>query len=325
MTTGRRSVLIAGLPRSGTTWTAEALGRCRATMLVHEPDNDRNRVEALAAKARLGRFPILAAGEPASAYAALWALAFTGTAEAGGARNRWAAAQVAAVPESAVDRVMADPSVRWPLRLRAARWAATSSGPGGGSSGPVVVKSVHCALALDWMANTVATDAVAVVVRHPANVIGSWRDMGWGMRGLPWHDPRLWARFGPPGGAHPGPGAPEQWITRAAWQYALMASALLAAADAHGWTVVDHGALLDAPARRLADLAGELGLTWSDDARAWVEASDRPGEGYDLGRRAAEERERWRHRLEPTDRAAVADVLGRFPALGDRWPLAPGD
>lgn len=47
-------VLVAGLPRSGTSWTAHALGPAEGTTLVSEPDNDRNHVEALKAKARLG-------------------------------------------------------------------------------------------------------------------------------------------------------------------------------------------------------------------------------------------------------------------------------
>jgi hypothetical protein len=52
-----------------------------------------------------------------------------------------------------------------------------------------------------------------------------------------------------------------------------------------------------------------------------VVASDRPGEGYELNRRAADERGRWQNRLPPEDLVVVADVIEQFPLLRDRWPL----
>lgn len=110
-------MLLAGLPRSGTSWIAHALGLTQETTLVSEPDNDRNHVEALKAKASLGRYPILVPGDEASDYAALWRHAAAGADHADGMRNRWAADRLAQVPAADIDRVMADPCR--PVALRA--------------------------------------------------------------------------------------------------------------------------------------------------------------------------------------------------------------
>jgi len=317
---GGPRLLIAGLPRSGTSWTARALGQTEGTTLVSEPDNDRNHVEALKAKARLGRYPILGVGDIARAYASLWRYGMAGVDHLDGRRNRWATAQVAAVPPAEVERVMTDPSEAWPARLRAAVAVARVDGRHPVALGPVLVKSVHCALALDWVVEVVAPDAVLLIVRHPANVIGSWRDMGWGMGTFPWSDPRLWERFAP-GGERPPGERPEPWIVRASWQFALMASALVAAADRHGWLLVDHADLLDDPPARLSELAGRLGLDWTEGAQRWVVEGDRPGQGYDLTRVTAQERDRWRGRLADDEVQTLASVLGHFDDLDGRWPL----
>ena len=56
MSTAAR-VLIAGLPRSGTTWVGEVLGRTAGAHYLHEPDNHLVRPDAWWAKRRLGPSP----------------------------------------------------------------------------------------------------------------------------------------------------------------------------------------------------------------------------------------------------------------------------
>lgn len=309
------------MPRSGTTWVANALGRCAGTVLVHEPDNDRAHPAAFAAKASIGRFPLLAGDDRAPGLAGLLRGAFGEgrwrTSDE--RRRRWALERLQRAPVGQVDAAMRR-SARVPLRLDAIRrvGAPPLVTPPGESA--TVVKSVHLSLALEWVADQVVPDEVLVIWRHPANVIGSWRELGAVLVTFPWEDERLWARFGPPAGA-PGPGAPDAWIDRAAWMFALLANAQAASVERHRWPTVDHEDLLASPADGLADLAERLGLGWTDEAHRWVLDSDRPGAGYDLGRVAAEQRDRWRTRLTPDELAAVADVLGRFPALADRWDL----
>lgn len=87
----RRRVLVAGIPRSGTTWVGRVLGQADGACYVHEPDNHLVRPEAWWAKRRLGAFPRLLPGQPAPDYERLFRVAF-----AGGARpsllSTWARA-----------------------------------------------------------------------------------------------------------------------------------------------------------------------------------------------------------------------------------------
>ena len=93
---GRR-VLVAGIPRSGTTWVGRVLGQADGSCYVHEPDNHLVRPEAWWAKRELGAYPRLHPGPPAADYERLFRVAF-----AGGARPSllytWARALHRCVP-----------------------------------------------------------------------------------------------------------------------------------------------------------------------------------------------------------------------------------
>ena len=72
-------MLVAGLPRSGTTWVGEVLGCTAGARYLHEPDNHLVRPDAWWAKRRLGSYPELDPGAGgAGDYERLWALAFAG-------------------------------------------------------------------------------------------------------------------------------------------------------------------------------------------------------------------------------------------------------
>ena len=82
-------VLIVGLPRSGTSWVGNILGRAPRTAYVHEPDGDH---DPFAFRARRGSFimPVLAPGDSAPDMERLWAGALAGGARATTIRNRLA-------------------------------------------------------------------------------------------------------------------------------------------------------------------------------------------------------------------------------------------
>jgi hypothetical protein len=316
-----RSVLLAGLPRSGTTWISRSLSLCEGVTLVHEPDNERRTTTAMAAKAELGRYPLLANGDVAAGYRLLFESALRGEAPSGARRRAWADRVARPVDRAEVDRVIAGRG-NWPWRLALARRLTAVPRPAADRSGVRLVKSVNCALAVEWLAETVRPDAIAVNLRHPANVIGSWQELGYNLRNFPWEDERLWERHGPAPELRPASLTRATFMERAAWQFALLANALLAAAERTGCLVIDHESVLEDPAQELAGVAKQLGLEWTDQADEWVRETNRPGEGYQLNRDLDEQRGRWRDRLAPHDMATIEAVLGRFPRLGGRWPMA---
>jgi hypothetical protein len=311
-----RPVLVAGIPRSGTTWTAQVLAHARGSALLHEPDNEKEHLAALRAKRLLGRFPVLRPGDSAPAYEDLWRRALSGMPEPASRRNTIATRLwLRATPEQREAAV----SGRLPPGLRLARaLARTSARPGRGEDGGgLVVKSVHAPLALEWLAQRFPGVHVVVVLRHPANVLSSWRELALPDqdRGLDRHPAvrdgllRTWAVPLPLDGA----------VHRAAWQVCLLTAALLDAAARHPqWLVVEHDDLCRRPVERFAGLSSALGIGWNDRAEQYLLASDAAGEGFAVHRRTAEQPGRWRSRLTAEEVDVLSFTLRQFPLL-ERW------
>jgi hypothetical protein len=300
----------------------QALGTCAGVSLALEPDSERLHPEALAAKARLGLYPVLDVGDRAAGYERLFVSAFTDADGRLSWRRRAARRLMVSADDGEREAVMDvnRPAGRWPWRLASARSLVPKPPIGDPPNGPRIVKSVHCGFALEWLADRIAIDAVAVTVRHPANVINSWRKFEWTLDNFPWSDARIWDRFGPPE-RNPGPHRPGTYIESAAWQFGLFANAVLASAERHGWPVVDHEHMIEHPEVAFPELAERVGLQWTERGADWLRQHDAPGEGYELKRVLADERGRWKDRLSAEDRAVVEDVLGRFPRVRDRWML----
>ena len=299
-------VLIAGLPRSGTTWVGRVLGMTEGAVYVHEPDNHLLRPEAWWAKRRLGAWPALDAGDDAPDYERLWARAFAGgpvaSAADTGARlvhrclprawrehPEWGSAGAAAAP----------------LRVARALAGRRASGPAAGS---IVVKSVFCARSVEWLADRFRP-RVVVVTRHPFAIIGSWRELGWST--FLDEDPSAVAECAAIYGVAP-PGPEARWIDRAAWHYGFLATDFDRAVSRRPqWRVVRHEELCADPAGGFRRLCGELGLRWTEDAERFLTASNRPGRGYSTNRLWAEQ-VGGSTRLGPTARERVLEVLAAF-------------
>lgn len=316
MSNGAGPVLVVGIPRSGTTWTGNTLSRAAGLPLIHEPDNEKEYLSALLAKRGLGRFPALRPGDPAPLYERVWRSAFVGL-SADTATRRWRAAGRLWSGVEAVHReraVLGHPS-------RRARTAMAVAGPipTVQSSAAAVVKSVHVPLSLDWLTDRFPTVRVVVVLRHPANVLSSWREMR-----LPDQDraldrqPAVRRTYLTPWHVSP-PSTNATPLFRAAWQVCLLTAVLLDAVSRRPeWSVVYHEELCVDPVRRFTALAGGLGMPGSDEVERYLRESDRPGTGFTVERRADEQSDRWRTRLGPDGINALSAAVTAFPGL-DRW------
>ena len=292
--TGPR-VLVAGLPRSGTTWVGEVLGRCTGARYLHEPDNHLVRPEAWWAKRRLGPYPELRAGaahQPGAGggdYERLWAAAFTG-----GLRPSPLYAGLQVLQRAGAPRVSGRLASRQLPRP---------------APGPLVVKSVHCARSLDWVAELFGP-AVVVVERHPFGVIASWRKLGWD--DFLDRDPAALRHSVAVLGVDP-PGRRASWLERAAWHYGVLSSYLALAGRRHPeWVVVRHEVLCGGPEPAFGRLAARLGLHFGTEAARFLAASNRPGDGYSTNRLWHEQVDGGRRRLAPAERTLVEATLQRF-------------
>lgn len=285
----KQRILVAGLPRGGTTWIGRTLAAHPATVYVHEPDNWATDPLAFVSQGEVGRFPVLAADADAPLYDLVWRLAM---------RGGWPA-------EGAVARGRAL-SHRLPRRLavpaltRVAGRAARRP-----PAGTVVAKTVLALGALDWLAARHA-DAVVVVRADPRNVVSSWRALGWGSgyidrEWLARHRPEVLDRAG---------GWPDDEVGRVAVAVAALQTLLDEAVARHpDWLVVAHEDLCRDPAGGFADVFERLGLAFGPEAEAYLLASDAPGEGLETRRRTAEQPDRWR-RLPHAELARAEEVLG---------------
>ncbi len=190
----------------------------------------------------------------------------------------------------------------------------------------VVVKSVYAPLALEWIADQFGPQIV-VVIRHPLNVISSWRALGWleraGADMLDELDPRAKGDLAQTFGV-PEPNREASALTRAAWLAGAAPSSLAATAARHpAWNVAFHESLCERPQDRLSRLACALGFRWTDDVGRQVDAMNRPGEGFDIRRVASELPQIWRHRLTTEEAEEALVVLRRFPVDGWTSGVSP--
>ena len=154
---------------------------------------------------------------------------------------------------------------------------------------PVVIKSVHCLLALDWLAPRFRPSTL-IVMRNPLNVLASFRDLE--MRDQDRDlggDARVRERVMEPRGIAPLPPTADP-LERAAWQLGLFMTVLTDAAERHAWPVVWHEEVCVDPAVGFERLGKEMGIGWSDAGDEFVRSSDRPGGGSRSDERQASSR-----------------------------------
>jgi hypothetical protein len=307
-----RPVLVAGAPRSGTTWIGTVLSLADGACSVHEPDNAVHDPYALRASIGLGRFPILDKGDIAPAdYEELWRRAFAGN----GHRHtpQWAAAKLLLrrTPRQEFRAAFDEGAPVLSARLRAARRLAAprSARPAGQRA---VVKSVHGTLALPWLTDVFSPEVV-IVMRHPLNVVASYLELGWQDAGLHTRIDELQRCLGV---TVPPLPADASLVARVAWQTGLFASVFTALADRHpGWQLVTHEELCRNPHDGFRRLYENLRLTWTPAADDFLEMSNRPGTGIKTNRVTKDQPGRWRHRLTYSQVEEVRRILGLFPAL----------
>jgi hypothetical protein len=302
--------LIAGVPRSGTTWIGRALGRTAGATYVNEPDGFRDPF-AFRTMLAVGENPVLSPGEAAPDLERLWAGALAGGRPAGTLRDRLARTLYERTPLDERRAARATGRASGRLRLVTVAAAPRVATP----DAHVVVKSVQCALALDWIADRFRP-AVLVVERNPLNVLASWAELDY-VRSA--REREVMEAYAQEQWGLTPPASDASRLEVQAFAFGVQTSALRAAGTRHPeWVRTTHEHLcVDSPTR-FAALATELGLDWGADAERFLEESDRDGTPYRTLRRTEEQPDRWRERLDADQVATIRATLARFP-----YPLVP--
>jgi hypothetical protein len=309
-------VFVVGPERSGTTWIAEAISQGGDARYIHEPDNPGPRYLHKRHNpvgnpiSEFGLFPVLApehgcrpeSARVFTAYNRIWERAFAGSASR-------------------------QPTFRSKVksRLLSRRQSATphyGNGQQSNSSGTnndnLVVKSVLALFAVEYVVSLFDPTAVILVRREPLSVAASLIELS--ARGVnrgdylrPLYNHRIIReRYIEPLGL---PALPNH-LTNAescAWWASLVNIVVTSYASVHPkWILVDHGDLIRDPPNGFGAALGQLGWNYTDAVEEFLEASNRPGDGFVTNRITATANERWRRTLGP-DEYTVRRIIEQFP------------
>ena len=225
--------LLVGVPRSGTSWTGETLGRAQGVRYVDEPDGFRDPFP-FRVMLELGENPAIAPGASVADYERLWAGSFSGGMPPRGLRSRISNRAYHSVATEDRQRARAGQGIVPALRLAARCAQPPVADPG---AAHVLVKSVQCARSVEWIVQRFEP-RVALILRNPLNALASWRDFGFAK------NPREAASLAAYAHERWGITAPaesEPQLAQQTFTFGVLTAALLAAADRHsGWLVVRH-------------------------------------------------------------------------------------
>ena len=309
MTVATRPIVIAGVPRSGTSWTMRVLGSAGGARSILEPDSEDKWPSAIRAKRTLGRYPVLRPGDDAPGYRRLWSWTFAGAPEP--RRSVWARHLLGPGAEDRLYDGRLDP-LTW-LAATLARDPRPHRPPSGPEPGPrIVAKSIHAQLAIEWIASEFGCDVV-LLLRHPANVLASWMevDLKDARYSTLEHRADIRSRYIEPWGV-PMPG-PDP-IERMSWMIGLLLAAIEEASARHPeWHLRTHEQLCADPSGEFQRLFADLGLAWGEATEDFLREHNTAGSGFMVKRVASELPDSWQRRLDDDQVATLRRVLGWFP------------
>jgi hypothetical protein len=279
--------------------------------MILEPDNEKTSWPAWRMKRNLPRFPSLLPGDEDPAFRHLWDYALRGRRArqmCGGVFGRY----LKMLPRRAERAVS--------LKEQTVA-AGTGCGPRATAVAPVdrilfgdrtammprLLKSVHIPFCAEWVVQRIQPANVIVIVRNPLSTIASMKRLGMPdgfrigslKRHLTEREQSVVAQFA----QHSGP---PYDIRLVALQVFKMHQHLQAAARRNrNWIVVNFEDLCVAPAEAFRSLFDRIGLSWRPSIESRLEAMNRPGDGYETRRIAAQQIDSWKRDLSAADIAAI--------------------
>jgi hypothetical protein len=295
----RRCVIVAGFPRSGTSWLAKSLSFARGFTYYREPDN----VDTVPGAEARFRTLYLTRHHDDAAYRRLMTRALTGQIATRFTMKEDSGPLVAAL---GVKRGMWI-AQRFPVLFFRKRH--------------VLVKLVNANLNLAWFSAHFPAARQVFVLRHPCGQFESWQRLGWEP------DPRALLENRRLVEDHLAPFAELLARADTFWE---RAGALWAATVrvVHRQTAAGDGRLIVAyewlcadPLRRFQDLYRRLDMTWTAGAERFIRAADTDNDlgTYSMRRPTAQQIDKWIVRLSRED----VDACRRFVEPFD-LPYYPG-
>ena len=328
----QRPILLAGIPRSGSTWAVKVLAQSPGSSFYHEPDNEKTKFLAYALKNDLHRFPYLRADFQQSDYRKLWTTVFF-------ERRMFLLLQKALnnyllpsqqLLEYGIGKkcgLMHEPGffrhVVSPTNLKThpstllfdklgiyiTRFA--TSFPLGNSTNRVIVKSVHAILSLPWIEKHF-NPQIIVIFRNPLNVISSYLTLKIpdSIRNIFAQSELVHDHLAP---------FPKKWllartnVQKMAAQIGAIYKVLENQISDHPqWIIIKHEELCQDPEREYKKLYKQLDLYWNKNAQDFVKASNKKAEGFVTSRIARDEINKWKDKLTSDQVTEINRIIEGF-------------
>ncbi len=323
-----RPILLAGIPRTGTTWAGKVLASANGRRYIHEPDNEKLHPLAYALKKDLHRYPYLPESAIHGGYETLWQLIFSG-----------ACVSLAHDPIRPADALPSPEILEYQVARKCGLQTESyrleddcDSSHGIGdepykrvtlldSKGrpllsepdrdPLVVKSVHTILSLPWI-ERYFNPQIVVIFRNPLNVIASYLRLGIrdSLRNI-FHQGSLahdhLAEYQDVIRSH------ENAVRDMAVQIGGIYRVIEEQINEHPrWVAVRHEDLCRDPITAFRRLFQQLDLEWRREVSDVIRASNRPGEGFVTQRIARAEIDKWQSELTPVQVEDIKEIIQAF-------------
>lgn len=291
-----RPILVTGVPRSGTTWTGRALSFSSGSLLVHEPDNEYNNIYSFIAKRNRKRIPFLEAEDVDTSIQRFWDFFFNHNL----LPTSWFGRSVFLIFSDVLAKCF-NKHILFDHKHQIEKYEPINRTLGKYirdyqkymSATHRIIKSVHCCLCLPFI-DHYFRPKIVIIFRHPANVIASYIRLNLSDGDLKLFRQRtLVERYLKPYIVdinrlqHPL----SYMGLQVAIIYYVIEQQLKKYED---WISTTHELLCSDPLIKFQQLYNKLDLEWNSAAENFIANSNKPGNGYNLRRLAADQPDLWK-------------------------------
>lgn len=320
-------VLVAGLPRSGTTWISKVLSCDDKTKYIHEPDNERQSLLSLVYKDSLRRFPVLGENDECEKYKTLFEKAYSGFfLEPYGKPSNVIRDLFALDLEELEKRIGISPftseltaDTRSYIRecllrgtIMTASYLSKLQSMAFSDYDVVLIKSVHSLIAGEFLNNELNISKTLLIFRHPASIVASHLRMDnkdiW--RPILQNEPLL---EGPLQPFRPNLLQLEDPLAKAGARIGAIYYLFENYLEMDSIHSVKYEDVCRNKIREFKKLYNELGLNWSRKVEEYIQRLNREGEGYEVKRVADKQIKKWKRELASSQISSIERGYRIFP------------
>jgi len=322
-----KPILVAGIPRTGSSWFAEILAKADNAIYLHEPDNEKLNFSAWNLKKNLHRYPYLRKDRKSADYLKLWEEIFSNgktrfynnEAEAFQLEPHYVEYQIGKKCKLVHETFFKNNCggrfttpffiSRLKELLRVAIYQDTFR-QRKRTDKRLIIKSVHCILALEWLCHNFDIDIV-VIVRRPANIIASCLELKLpdSMRNIFSQRQLIEDYF-----KHIDPDrlTTQSIIQAMAVQIGAFYYILEQQQKNYDWIIVKHEDMCTDTQIMCKTVFDKLGLSWNKGVEKHIARHDDQGSGFNTFRLAESLPDKYRLSFSPGEIEEIKKYYGMF-------------